>query len=164
MGKTYKSFEAFQRDFKKSNTKIMKELKDTLPDIGDAMIEEIQKRTKLGYGVDDNYGSKSPLKKLSDAYKRQRKNMNLGERGKWNKSNLTLTGSMLESLKARTNKSSYTVTVRPTGSDEKGVSNARKAGQQEKDGRPFLYLSTPEIKRISKVLREALDKIVKRLF
>jgi len=163
----YKSFAAWQKAFNKNTKKIMKELSKSMPEVGEMIEASVKKRTRLGYGVDGNYKSKSKLAKLTDQYKKHRKR--LKKKGKLSKdtspakSNLTKSGSMLDKLSTKINKKKYTVQVKPSGADSDGVSNKKKSVWVSKD-RPYLYLSTPEIKRITKLLRKELDKIVNKIF
>ena len=73
------------------------------------------------------------------------------------KSNLTLTGSMLESLVFKAGKGK--VTIEPSGRDSKGVSNVKKAEWQEEQGRIFLRLSVTEMKQVTEFYqKQILDK------
>lgn len=144
--------------------KIQKELaKDAVPELGMQMADEIKKRTRLGYGVSKNNGSKERLESLSEQYKRARSRMDLSGETSPNKSNLTQTGSMLDSLEpVRTGE--YSIQVTPTGNDSNGISNADKASWLTEQGRPFMFLSKPEIIRLKNTLSNHLDTIIKKLF
>ena len=159
----YKSFADWQKAFKKNTAKIKKLLGESIPEVGEMIEEGIKKRTRLGYGVQDNYKSKNKLEPLSKNYKKQRKRQKLSKSTSPAKSNLTKSGSMLDNLSTKINKRKYTVQVKPSGADRDGVSNKKKSVWVSKD-RPYLFLSTPEIKRITKFLRKELDKIIKKLF
>jgi hypothetical protein len=103
-------------------------------------------RTRLGYGVNEAGGQKSRLKPLTARYIEYRKVFKgLSSETRPGKSNLTLTGSMLDSLKV-TSVGTNSLTIEPTGTDRKGVSNTNKAAWQQKQGRNFLSLSRQEIK------------------
>jgi hypothetical protein len=116
--------------------------------IGDFMIEKVRVRTRLGYGVDQHLAEKSKLKPLSKKYIEHRKVFNsLSSMTTPRKSNLTRTGSMLDSLKIKS-MSKTAIRIGPTGSDMFGVSNSSKAFWQEKMGRIFLRLSFQEVKQI----------------
>lgn len=52
---------------------------------------------------------------------------------------------MLDSLKV-TSIGTNSLTIEPTGTDRKGVSNSNKAAYQQRQGRNFLSLSKQEIK------------------
>lgn len=164
MKNKYASFLAFQKDFVKSNNKILNKLADEMPDLSKEAVAIIKKRTRAGYGVNANYGGKERLDALSPRYKKQRKKnkSDLSSEARWNKSNLTKTGSMLDSLYAVVKKLTFRVTVR--GEDRDNVSNREKAWWLEEGGRPFLYLSKIEIKRLTKELQKKLEKIIDKLF
>lgn len=116
--------------------------------IGEFMIEKIRIRTQLGNAVMENLTEKSKLKPLSKKYIEQRKVfMNLSTMTTPKRSNLTRTGSMLDSLKIKS-MSKTAIRIGPTGSDRFGVSNSSKAFWQEKMGRIFLRLSFQEVKQI----------------
>ena len=163
MSKNYKSVEEWQAAFKKNSSKLMRELGKTMPTVGKIMKDTIKKRTRLGFGVEANEGTKGKLKPLSPLYKKQRKKLKLSSETSPSKSNLTLSGSMLDNLDSKVNQQQLKIRVRPKGRDRKGVGNKQKAGWVSVV-RPFLYLSKPEIKRIKKYLSEEIDNIVKKLF
>lgn len=116
--------------------------------IGAFMVEKIAIRTRLGYGVNDNLAEKSKLKPLSKKYVEFRKSYPfLSDLTSAKKSNLTRTGSMIDSLRVKEiGKNSIRIGV--TGFDRDGVSNQKKAAIQEKMGRTFLRLSRPEVKQV----------------
>lgn len=169
MSKHYKNYDLFAKDFKKNTNKILDELEDEMDDVGEVIIDLIKNRTRKGYGVDANYGSKGKLAPLQPSTKEYRKRYRgkLSSETKPKKSNLTFTGSMLDSLKAKVK--GFSVLVRPTGRDSKGVPNLQKAGQLTKGGkhmkaRPFLYLSQIEINRLTKDIRKRVASIIDKLF
>lgn len=169
MAKTYKSWDEFQKAFSSNSKKLIKDMGKSMPAIGKEMIDMIQNRTRLGYGVEKNGGTKKKLTKLSGVYKKQRnyakKQGKLSNTTKPSKSNLTKSGAMLSSLKYKVNKSKLLVKVAPTGIDADGISNAKKAEWQAtaKVVRKFLHLSKNEIKRIEELLEDELDKLVRKL-
>ena len=126
--------------------------------VGEAIIEDIRigggirVRTRLGYGVDVGGGQKTKLKALSTRYIEYRRTFKgLSKYAKVKFSNLTLTGSMLDSLQV-TSAAQNTITIEPTGTDKKGVSNKNKAAWQQRDhGRNFLTLSKQEVKKAREV-------------
>ena len=116
--------------------------------IGEFMIQKVRVRTQLGSGVNNNLEEKSKLKPLSKKYIEQRKVFNsLSSMTTPRRSNLTRTGSMLDSLKIKS-MSKTAIRIGPTGNDMFGVSNSSKAFWQEKMGRIFLRLSFQEVKQI----------------
>jgi hypothetical protein len=118
--------------------------------IGEFMIEKIRVRTQLGYGVEKNLSEKYPLNNIKRTQKYEdfrKKFKGLSSFTSPKKHNLTLTGSMLDSLKIKS-MSKTAIRIGPTGSDMFGVSNSSKAFWQEKMGRIFLRLSFQEVKQI----------------
>lgn len=119
--------------------------------VGENIIQGIQGggiriRTRLGYGVDVSGGQKTKLKALSSKYIVYRRLFKgLSSETSPTRSGLTLTGSMLDSLKV-TSVGTNSITIEPTGTDRKGVSNANKAAWQQQKGRNFLSLSKQEVK------------------
>lgn len=81
--------------------------------ISDLVIGDIQKQTRAGKSITDN----SSLPPLSSAWKKRRaviaQSIKTGEGFSPNKSNLTLSGQLLESLKARF--SARTISIAPEG-------------------------------------------------
>lgn len=123
----------------------------------DFLLEEIPKiirvRTRLGKGLDGK------LKPLSKAYiERRRKIEDLSPSTKANKSNLTLTGEMLDSIKAIRN--GYRVTVSFSNSDAD-----KKAFYAREGGRPFFGLLQTEKnglqRKISAIIRETIRQLFK---
>lgn len=143
--------------------KIENELAREVPSLGQAAAEEIKKRTRAGYGVSSNEGNKERLAALSDGYKRRRARAQLSPETSASRSNLTFSGSMLDSIQF-VPISRFEGRVTPTGTDENGISNVDKAFYVTEQGRPFLYLSKPEIRRLRDLLRTKLSTILRGLF
>ena len=138
------------------------ELDEIIPELGNQLAEDIRDRTRKGYGTTTNGGEKQRLAALSDEYKKQRRRMPLHTDTSPNKSNLTQTGSMLDSLQFnKTGKNEGLVT--PTGYDNKGVSNRDKADYVSDQGRPFLFASKAEEKRLVNTLKKKLKDIIRKL-
>jgi hypothetical protein len=118
--------------------------------IGRFLIDKITVRTRLGYGVKDNLEQKYPLRSVprSPAYEKFRKTFTgLSPQTTPRRHNLTLTGSMIDSLKIKA-MSRNKITIGPTGFDQFGRSNEMKAYWQEQLGRVFLRLSEQEVKQV----------------
>ncbi len=132
----------------------------SLKRLGQFALEIIRDRTREGFGVPKSGGAEKPLKKLSPAYRKQRRGMKLSSFTTPDKSNLTLSGAMLASLRVFTKKGELTIS--PTGTDKKGISNQDKANWQEDLGRIFLRLSQDEMERVTEFYQtEILDKLLK---
>lgn len=142
---------------------IENELDKVVPDLGEQLAQDIKKRTRAGYG---SLGDKYRLPPLSDSYKRQRRSM--GRRGRLSPdtspttSNLTQTGAMLNSLEfVRIGK--HQGKVVPTGTDANGMSNEEKADLVSAQGRPFLFATKGEEKRLVETLKKKLKDIIRKL-
>lgn len=134
--------------------KIAKKAKETniLKLLGEKAVELIRKRTKLGYGVKTQGGTKSKLKPLSEGYKKVRKKTGVASSTSINKSNLTLTGEMLKDLKYEIEDGRIVV-----GWDEGSFSHDKAEWNTEK-GRAFNNLSKAEIKQLRDFLEDLLKK------
>lgn len=134
----------------------------SLRPLGKFAIDLIVKRTRLGYGVDDNFGIKSRLKSLSQRYIEFRKQYpRLSGSTRPTKSNLTLTGQMLGSMKVLRvvdNK----IVLGPSGNRNDGLSNAEIAGFQEDQGRIFNRLSGLEYKQLIRFYRKNFGDLLKK--
>ena len=102
----------------------------------------------------------SSFKSLSTAYKAFRANYT-GTKGKSfrpNKSNLTLTGQLLESLKGRSNVRKQEVTIFASGRRDDGQNNADVAEYVAEQGRPFLGIDKKGIQRIEQIITRDLRR------
>jgi len=115
--------------------------------LGRESIKLIKKRTRLqGQGVDRPEGRASKLKKVTEKYAKRRQAIKGKHRkaAKGRDSNLTLTGSMLDSL--------YIIQASRgpifIGNNNK-LDSIKTAAHHEK-GRPYLYLSRKEMVEILK--------------
>ena len=121
--------------------------KDHMIAVGNFVVNKIRVRTRLGYGVAKHGGEKTKLKPLSPRYVKSRMKMKgLSQLTTPKKSNLTRTGSMLDSLKVKGFRENA-ILIQTSGRDRYGVSNEDKATWNEEKGRPFIYMSDSEIKQ-----------------
>ena len=127
----------------------------------------VVKRTRLGYGVTTKGGSKELFKKLSPNYVKQRKMFaGLHALTRPNKSNLTRTGQMLDSITATTEKGA--IIIKPTGTRRDGQKNYDIAKYNE-DGDPkrnrprriFKNISQPEFNQVKRFYRKMFGDLVK---
>ncbi len=77
------------------------------------------------------------------------------------KSNLTLTGQMLDSLTARASEGS--VSIKASGSRNDGKTNEDVAGYAEDGGRRFLDLAKGDLNQLRVLLSNIVDDILKKL-
>ena len=136
--------------------------KEVLP-TAEYAISLIVKRTRLGYGVNVQFGSKQKLKKLSDGYiKRRARAKNLFELTSPKTSNLTMTGQMLESMRVL-DRVNGKVSIGPTGArGNKQPSNAKVAAYQEKQGRIFNRVSQLEYQQVLRFYRRSFGDLLRR--
>lgn len=131
--------------------------------IADEMAETMQIRVQLGGSVKKTGASKSKFKNLKPKTVEKRKNFKgLSSRTSPKKSNVTMTGQLVDSIKGVATNGQVVITV---GKNRKGESltNDELIEYLEEGGRPFFYLSDKEIKKVTRLFQEAiLDQIRKR--
>ena len=149
--------EDFSEKLKKMMEALVKEATSPkyLKQLGDEAARLIQKRTRLGYGVAEHGGVKGKFEPLTEPYVKQRKTKATGPTTP-KKSNLTLTGSMLDAISSRPN---------GNGSVEIGFTDAHEAQKAVWNSklRPFNHLSKAEIAQLRKKLQDDLGIIIRRL-
>lgn len=120
-----------------------------LKELGDEAAKLIQKRTRLGYGVAEHGGTKGKFEPLTEPYVKVRKVKATGPTTP-KKSNLTLTGQMLDNITSR---------VTGNGQVEVGFADADASQKAEwvSKLRPFNNLSKPEIAQLRKKLQDDLS-------
>lgn len=125
----------------------------------------VVKRTRLGYGVPKNMGAKSKFAILSPNYVKQRRLFaGLDPSTRANKSNLTRTGVMLESVRPIV--TSGQIIIRPTGNHKGGFSNEQLAkwnedGTKHRPRRVFLNISELEFNQIKRFYRKTFGDLVR---
>jgi hypothetical protein len=149
-------------NFNKEVKKLLKKVtnKKAMIEYGKLAIGAIVHRTRnKGQGLKKSGGTPSKLKQVTVKYADQRRRMKdkHPSAATGRKSNLTLTGEMLDSLVVIDSKNKE---VELGWFDEK---QEAKAAGNESRGREFLNLSTKEIKLISKKLDENLSKEAKKI-
>lgn len=124
--------------------------------VGEDAKRLIQKRTRLGGGVEKSLGTRRKLKKLSKSYKKQRKGMKLDRTTSPAKSNVTQTGEMLREIgvKVRSNKALLRF-ISPSAK--------KKAKWVQDAGRKFFNISQPELKQLTRLLRKRVNRILKTI-
>ncbi len=140
--------------------------KAALRDVGVFARDLVVKRTRLGYGVKDNLQAKTRLARLSPGYVKKRKMFDsLSSNTSPTRSNLTLTGQMLDSIISETK--DRTIIIRPTGRRNDGKSNADIARYNEEGGRNrpkriFLRISQLEFKQIVRFYRKTFGDLLRK--
>lgn len=143
-----------------------------LKEIGEFTKDIVVKRTRLGYGVEKNFSQREKLAPLKKSYTKARSMFSgLSARTTPKKSNLTLTGQMLESMTFRVSKGS--VTIFPSGTRGDGNSNLDVAmwnaksrtysNGYTKPARIFNRVSQLEHKQIVRFYKKSFTDLLKQL-
>lgn len=125
----------------------------------------IYNRVKSGYGVDSLApgASRDRLASLSRPYIETRKRRRLGPFGRPGKSNLTLTGQMLESMFAEVEKGVLRVVIPPTSRYDTKLNNAQVA-EIVQEVRPFMQFTDGELRILERLFLQNLRKELIKLF
>lgn len=131
--------------------------------VGDFAALLVVKRTRLGYGVEENFGEKKKLAALSINYVKSRKKNGVDSTTTAKKSNLTRTGQMLKSVKAKY-KGQGTIIITPTGNRSDGESNVdiAKYNAEREPSRVFNRVSRLEFQQILRFYRKTFGDLVKK--
>lgn len=134
--------------------------KSQLETLGQEAKALIQKRTRLGGGVESSLGPRTQLKKLSEPYKKQRRKLKrdskLSDTTTPAKSNLTQTGQMIESIDVNVSNGKVSLFFSNTKAK-------LKAKWVQDGGRGFFNISKPEFNQLQKNLQERVQSILKKL-
>lgn len=151
--------EALSKAIKKATSK------QSLKKYGNQVVDDIKRRTRLGFGVKEHGGKRYSLssKPLSAAYLKFRKKHKKLLHGETSptKHNLTFTGQLLNAMKAEVK--SRTIEVNFHNRRPPKPSNAEIAGYVSKD-RPFLNMSDRELQRLIKEIENVLTKAFEKNF
>jgi len=140
--------------------------KAALRDVGVFARDLVVKRTRLGYGVKDNFQAKTRLARLSPGYVKKRKMFDsLSSNTSPTRSNLTLTGQMLDSIVSEAR--NRTIIIKPTGGRSDGKRNVDIARYAEEGGRNrpkriFLRISQLEFKQIVRFYRKTFGDLLRK--
>lgn len=150
-------------DFPKHLQKQLKEAvdhvtsKSYLKEVGTELAEDIKKRTRLGYGVAESLDRQKKFKPLAASTKKARKGMK--KRGTLSgdtspsKSNLTMTGEMVDDLFVETRIGVISLRLKKAFSKKKAKWNKEK-------GRSFLEVSRSQYNSLVKKLqKDILNKL-----
>ena len=145
----------------------------------------VRRRTLLGFGVAADGSRRQKLKKLADSYIEQRagkavyftdkqgrvrriptssrfrSRLKLSPKTTPGKSNLTLTGQLLDSLRGFVTGPGRGE-IRPVGLRSDGLSNEDVARFVDEAGRPFLHLSDNEIKQLEIFAGELFEALLRK--
>jgi hypothetical protein len=161
----------FSRIMKKLETVVSKEAvkASSLQPTGDFAASIIVKRTRLGYGVDKQYGSKQKFAPLAPSYIKQRKMFaGLNPLTTPKRSNLTRTGQMLDSVKAIARNG--VIYIEPTGRRDDGKTNLDVAiwnhkgnARRNRPPRVFMNLSRLEFNQTVRFYRKTFTDLLRKL-
>lgn len=118
--------------------------------IAKKLAEQIKIRTRLGMGLSQAGGEPTKLKPLTDPYKKARKKKNLYTDTTPSKSNLTLTGAMLNDIVGTATQDTITI-------DMGSALSKDKVDWNKLNGREFLNISRVQIERVSNDLEQILN-------
>jgi len=129
----------------------------------------IVKRTRLGYGVDKEYGQKQKLAPLAPSYIKQRKMFaGLNPLTTPKRSNLTRTGQMLDSVQAIVRRG--VIYIEPTGTRDDGKKNLDVAiwnhkgnARRNRPPRVFMNLSQLEFNQTVRFYRKTFTDLLRKL-
>lgn len=134
----------------------------TMKKLGEYAAEKIKKRTRLGYSVAKDGGTKKGLNKLAGTTIKRRRASTLHGDTAPTKSNLTMTGQLLDSIQV-VSESQGVVKIGPIGDrSDSDLSNDEVGVYVTMAGRPFNHLSKAEIKDIQNELRKSLGETIQR--
>jgi hypothetical protein len=159
-------------NFKKVTSRIEKALNDVVGKkamiaMGQFARELIVKRTRLGYGVEDNFAPRKKLGALKASYVKQRSMFEgLDSTTRPKKSNLTRTGEMLESLESKYVRKGL-VLIEPKGARNRKVAlyNTQEvtyANGYTKPARIFNRVSDNEYRQILRFYRKTFGDLLKK--
>lgn len=159
-------FNAVNRTFEKTV-----ESSDLLNNIADFAETRVKQQTRIGKqlpAIDDQGGvAKQPP--LSSGYIEFRKRVKEGASKikpdsqffRVRKSNLTLTGQLLESVRGRAIKSKRQIVIEPIGKRDDGLTNKQVASDLASRGRSFLGLDQTGIRRIRTLVLQVLRRNIR---
>lgn len=130
----------------------------------------VYKRTKDGYGVSSDKDPdpiKVRLASLSPKYVKYRSKLaELGKFGRPGKSNLTLTGQLLDAIKVESRRNGFALEISKDLRKNSELSNEQVGEYVSENGRPFFALTLAEqtvlFRNLEKLLREELKRTLGR--
>lgn len=136
--------------------------------LGDFALNLIVKRSRLGYGVEENFGPRFKFDKLSPNYIKSRKKFRgLSSTTSPSKSNITRTGQLLLSMRVTEAKEGK-FRIEPTGTREKEgktkkvLTNKELAEILAKKNRTFNRLSQPEYQQLLRFYRRTFGDLLRK--
>ncbi len=129
--------------------------------VGKFTLELVVKRTRLGYGVRENFGQKEKLAKLSKQYVKARSVFDgLNDLTSPKKSNLTRTGEMLDSMRYKVYRDG-TINIGPTGTRNINLASYHAAGNSKLPRRIFNRVSQLEFNQVLRFYRKNIGDLLR---
>ena len=155
-------------EFKRFTDKVEKHLKTSISpqvmrSLADFALNLIVKRSRLGFGVEENFRKRFKFPRLSDGYVKQRKSFKgLSFTTSPSKSNITRTGQLLLSMKVTTVKAGQ-FTIEPTGKRKgESLTNKELAEILAKKNRTFNRLSELEYNQLLRFYRRTFGDLLRK--
>ena len=143
--------------------KVISELQKSsvLAEVGRTVSDSIRKRTRAGYGCDEDEGSRKKLAELAESTVKIRRSFSdLSTETRPEKSNLTMTGRMLNDLGFQaTNKK---VTILFLTQRSAMVSSYAHNGTSKRPARPFMFVTKTELREAVRILERRRDEAIQR--
>lgn len=153
---------------KKFTDKIKNQLKvsispQVMRKLSEFALSLIVKRSRLGFGVKENFGTRFKFPRLSDSYIQQRKRFKgLSFTTSPSKSNITRTGQLLLSMKVTTVKAGQ-FTIEPTGKRrDDPLTNTELAEILATKNRTFNRLSQLEYNQLVRFYRKTFGDLLRK--
>lgn len=133
--------------------------------VAEEAIKIIVRRTRLGYGVAENYGTRYRLPPLSSSYiEQRRRSRELSSTTAPRKSNLTFTGQMLESVSIIKINDRGNLSIEATGKRRQSkLTNLQVARFNAANGRVFNKLSRLEFQQLIRFYRKSFGDLLQKL-
>lgn len=136
-----------------------------LSSLAEKIANQIRKRTRLGFGVKERGGKQEKLAPLADSTKKGRqyakKKGELNSQTTPNRSNLTRTGELLDSIVGTFKDGVIKIWFNEKRASGK-ISNPEVASVVSK-ARPFFELTKPELAMVEYEVRQAIEKELRQL-
>lgn len=121
------------------------------------MADTVRVRSQLGGSVSEQNKGKKPFKKLSPGYVKQRESFKgLSNLTTPKKSNITRTGQLIESITGKGLSKGLEIELTGKRTDS-SLTNDEVGKFLREQGRPFLNFSNVEMKKLRRLIEEALE-------
>jgi phage gpG-like protein len=131
---------------------------ETMRDMAEFVASRLRKRARSGRTAKRAGGYLTRLKPLSAKYIEKRRRSKLHPETKPEKSNLTFTGQLLDSITAKIRKGK--AVIAPRGRRREGGTNERVSIYVQQQGRPFLFLGRKDTKELIDFYTDYLNDLI----